>query len=347
MADFNEVFAHADPTNVNDSSHHPQIVQRRRGASPSAVTDEVFADPAYSRITNIVQDMVVESERLDAAAPALFEAGQEANREHGRALAEMQRIYGHYERQGEQVPDSLRRQHENAVRMVKERADGHQAESDKAIRRRNIVGARVSAAFALIKASDGVLPDHFVDPAPGDPAVAIRSIREREKALLQKLRDIKNAPLPLADAKKAVAAKVADWKTRLMPFPDVTRRGVDISFPQVTLKSEDGEFLQVDDLRGVALLAAEPAILAHLNAELERRYARVTTVARPADKARLMAEVEAEILQGQRVEAATIEASRERGIEIEPRALDPRALLAVDGPAVPYGRERTIDDEND
>jgi hypothetical protein len=136
----------------------------------------------------------------------------------------------------------------------------------------------------------------------------------------------------------------------MLPWVQVNQNGAVIMWPTTTVKAQPAngfEFPQVPDARGLALLAnGEQALLAHLDLELEKQYARITTVARPADKAKLIAEIDAEILQLQRVEVSTLLAAQARGVDIEMSTVDPRALLGVDGPAVKYSRELTFEDMN-
>jgi hypothetical protein len=104
---------------------------------------------------------------------------------------------------------------------------------------------------------------------------------------------------------------------------------------------------QMADTRGLALMANKDAVLAHLDAQLERQYAKIKVVARPKDKDKLLAAVDAEVLELQRVEVATIAAGKARGIDIEMRQVDPRALISVDGRAPRFDLDRVIEDDID
>jgi hypothetical protein len=165
--------------------------------------------------------------------------------------------------------------------------------------------------------------------------------RERRRLLQQRDEVLSRLPpkhITLERALAQVPVVLAPFEVHLndrhMPYISWAREG--IAAEPASVRQDEAPF--ATDAKAIAAWLARDEIVAEVTAQVEALYDDDTPVASDAEKRKLVAEIDAQILEAERVEAQAMWQARRDGVDLPWRAdLDVRALLGVEGP-VPQRR---------
>jgi hypothetical protein len=168
-----------------------------------------------------------------------------------------------------------------------------------------------------------VVPAEIIELRDGAALTsAIEDVRREIAALQGQAQVIKNAPLPLADQRQAVAAYVERLAQTAVPFASVVQNGtLRIGFKDVLIEPE----------QTLALLAwVDPEKVTAALTGLLESAPRVVGAMPASERQQRLAELEDKLLALERAEESMIERAAKLGIDVLRRpTADPRSVLGI------------------
>lgn len=259
------------------------------------------------------------------AARANYEGSRVAQGEYGEAQA----LLAILEREGSPQAEAQRAE-------VNRRGRAMEAANTRKIQTicRQVWGAVQPIAD---KIRDGTLEYTFDPPEPELPkgartlVEAIAAIRAKRRALLAELSRVKAALDP--DLKRLVEGKVASAVER--PRVEIREGGEDfgITWPMHRIHAEStitGGIPKAPDAAALACWLGRDQIIEEIGKQVDEALASADMVMSPADKRNRLRQIDAELAELERQEAALVWAGLEAGESVYFRAdADPRAILGI------------------
>jgi hypothetical protein len=147
-------------------------------------------------------------------------------------------------------------------------------------------------------------------------------VRKEIAGLRQQLVTVKAAPLPLDDMRELVESFVVELMRRGQPGVAIVGDKLRVLFR--------GDMAAPEDVLALLAWAAPEQVCRALEREVGKLLPVRADALPPQERIRLLAELEAQLLDRERYESALIESARESGVEILFRAdADPSAVLGV------------------
>lgn len=316
-------------------------------ASPAAVAQ-------YLRENGDVADKYEAQENVIARRQALTNANHNLIRdeqaEAGNAQSNKARTIESHAKAGMAVPPDELLSLEESITKTKQRVRDLMADSTKDTEA--LVGDREAnkvmvAYLPYLAAWNPEAQPVEVKLPKGDLTETISTQRAERARLLGSRKGVRNAPPSADEAEAGLLAELADLARDGAPRVSFSGGRASLRMPMVGVDAEpnsmggDPGILPVTgDAHGLAAYFFHDQIAEIIKSEVAAHYADIPMVLSAAQKRQKHAEIDAAILEVERIECAAVWALRDQGISFAFRPdTDPRALLGVDGPAPRRPRE--------